>query len=113
MSLVGGCQIDVDAGEQGENESLHQHHKAAEQHHRQGNDKRHQSKENRQNEMVDRHIEHEANRERDGPHAQGNDFHREDERGQVPDRAGQMLDVAHALFLQAVNIEDEKETESF
>ena len=56
--------------------------------------------------VVDRHVDHETNREGDRPHAGRNELDREDERRQVPLGAGQVLHVADAVRLKPVEVEE-------
>lgn len=108
MGLVRRGEVNVNASEQGKHERLHQDHQATEQHHGQGYEYRQEAQENSQDQVIHSHVEHQAHGQSHGPHAQGNDFDGENQGSQVPDRSGEVLDVAHSLLFEPVDVEEEE-----
>jgi len=108
VGLVSGSQIDVDAGQETEHQRLNQNHEATEQHDRKRNEDRDQAKEDAEDQVVHCHIEHQAHSEGDGTHAKRDDLNRQNEGREVPRGAHEMLDVARALFLQTVEVEEDE-----
>ena len=109
--LVLGSKPDVNRGEQRENERLDDDDDGPEKHERDGDENRDHTDGDAGEEVVDGHVHHETNRERDGPYASGDELDREDERRQVPLGAGEVLDVAKAIGLQAVVVERDEDAE--